>query len=221
MALELIVSKIWKIYNGRPILRDLSFVFDKKKIYVIMGPNGSGKTTFLKICALLETPDKGEVFYLNSDKKRIPEDINLFRKITYVFPEVGIFNASVFDNVAYGLKIRGLKKKEIVSRVEEVLDFVGLTHKKKQDALTLSSGEAKRMGIARAIVIEPEFIFLDEPTAFVDMENTEIVKKILLQIKERGKSTIIIATHDTHFASKVGDIILKLENGKLLTENFA
>ncbi|HEA84181.1 MAG TPA: hypothetical protein ENI03_02750 [Thermodesulfobacterium geofontis] len=89
-----------------------------------------------------------------------------------------------------------------------------------QKTLTLSSGDAKRMGTARAIVIEPEIIFLDEATAFVDMKNTEIIEKILLQIKEREKSTIIIATHDTYFASKVGDIILKLENGKLLTEKF-
>jgi tungstate transport system ATP-binding protein len=216
MALELAVSNIWKIYNNKSVLKDLSFTFDKKQIYAIMGPNGCGKTTFLKICALLEKPDKGEVLYLNPEKKPLKEDINLLRKITYVFPQVGIFNASVFDNVAYGLKIRGFKKKEIIPKVEEVLDFVGLLHKKKQNALTLSSGEAKRMGIARAIVIDPEFIFLDEPTAFVDAENVKIIEKILLQLKENGKSTIIVATHDTSFAEKVGDIILKLEDGKFL-----
>jgi len=90
-------------------------------------------------------------------------------------------------------------------------------HKKKQNALTLSSGEAKRMGIARAMVINPEFIFLDEPTAFVDIENVKIIEKILLELKEKESSTIIIATHDTSFALKVGDVILKLEEGKILT----
>ncbi|MCU4139016.1 MAG: ABC-type sugar transport system [Thermodesulfobacteria bacterium] len=217
MDLKLIVSKIWKVYNNKPVLKDLSFIFDRKKIYVIMGPNGSGKTTFLKICALLEIPDKGKILYCNSNNIPLAKDINLCRKITYVFPQVGIFNASVFDNVAYGLKIRGFKKKEIISKVEEVLDFVGLMHKKKQNALTLSSGEAKRMGIARAMVINPEFIFLDEPTAFVDIENVKIIEKILLELKEKESSTIIIATHDTSFALKVGDVILKLEEGKILT----
>jgi len=217
MGLELIVSKIWKIYNNKPVLKDLSFVFNKRQIYAIMGPNGCGKTTFLKICSLLEKPDRGEIIYRNSQKRVLKKDINLFRKITYVFPQVGIFNSSVFDNVAYGLKIRGFKRKEMVSRVEEVLDFVGLLHKKKQNALTLSSGEAKRMGIARAIVINPEFIFLDEPTAFVDTENIKIIEKILLQLREKEKSTIIIATHDASFAKKVGDVILRLEEGKLST----
>ncbi|PMP68071.1 MAG: ABC transporter ATP-binding protein [Thermodesulfobacterium geofontis] len=216
MALELLVSNIWKIYDNKPVLKDLSFVFNKKKVYAIMGPNGSGKTTLLKICALLEKPDRGEILYLDSQKRPLKKDINLFRKITYVFPQVGIFNASVFDNVAYGLNIRGFKKKEIISKVEDVLDFVGLSHKKRQNALTLSSGEAKRMGIARAIVIDPEIIFLDEPTAFVDAENVKIIEKILLQLKDKGQSTIIIATHDASFAEKVGDVILRLEEGRFL-----
>ncbi|WP_022856119.1 ATP-binding cassette domain-containing protein [Thermodesulfobacterium thermophilum] len=215
MSLKLVISNLWKGYGDKTVLKDLSYVFDEKKVYVIMGPNGSGKTTFLKICALLETPDKGEVHYYNSTNKILSKDINLLRKITYVFPEVGIFNTSVFDNVAYGLKIRGFNKKEINSKVEEVLDFVGLSHKKKQNALTLSSGEAKRMGLARAMVIKPEFLFLDEPTAFVDTENTKLIERLLIQIKEQKATTIVIATHDSPFAFTVGDEILKLENGKI------
>jgi tungstate transport system ATP-binding protein len=215
MSLKLVISNLWKGYGDKTILKDLSYVFDEKKVYVIMGPNGSGKTTFLKICALLETPDKGEVHYYNSTNKILPKDINLLRKITYVFPEVGIFNTSVFDNVAYGLKIRGFNKKEINSKVEEVLDFVGLSHKKKQNALTLSSGEAKRMGLARAMVIKPEFLFLDEPTAFVDTENTKLIERLLIKIKDQKTTTIVIATHDSPFAFTVGDEIVKLENGKI------
>lgn len=215
MSLKLVISNLWKGYGDKTILKDLSYVFDEKKVYVVMGPNGSGKTTFLKICALLETPDKGEIYYYDSNNKILPKDINLLRKITYVFPEVGIFNTSVFDNVAYGLKIRGFNKKEINSKVEEVLDFVGLSHKKKQNALTLSSGEAKRMGLARAMVIKPEFLFLDEPTAFVDTENTKLIERLLIKIKDQKTTTIVIATHDSPFAFTVGDEIVKLENGKI------
>lgn len=215
MSLKLVISNLWKGYRDKTVLKDLSYVFDEKKVYVVMGPNGSGKTTFLKICALLETPDKGEIYYYDSNNKILPKDINLLRKITYVFPEVGIFNTSVFDNVAYGLKIRGFNKKEINSKVEEVLDFVGLSHKKKQNALTLSSGEAKRMGLARAMVIKPEFLFLDEPTAFVDTENTKLIERLLIKIKDQKTTTIVIATHDSPFAFTVGDEIVKLENGKI------
>ncbi|WP_353683439.1 ATP-binding cassette domain-containing protein [Thermodesulfovibrio sp. 3907-1M] len=214
MALSLSISNIHKSYNGRIILDECSFSFEKSGVYVLMGPNGSGKSTLLRICALLESPDKGEVIY-SDEGKVIENDLNLRRRITLVLPNIGVFNATVFKNVAYGLEVRGMNKEEIKERVEKALDFVGLLHKKSQNALSLSSGEVKRMGIARAIVLEPEVLFLDEPTASVDHENTKIIEEIIVQLKQRLNSVIIMATHDYQSAKKAGDIFLFLEKGKL------
>ncbi|GAB6182661.1 cell division ATP-binding protein FtsE [Thermodesulfovibrio hydrogeniphilus] len=216
MGLKLILSSIYKSYNNKEILNNCSYSFSKSAVYVLTGPNGSGKSTLLRICTLLESPDKGEVQYFEDDKL-LPHDLRLRRRITLLLPDVGVFNSTVFNNIAYGLKIRGFKKNEIKERVQEALEFVGLAHKKNQNALTLSTGETKRMGIARAIVIEPEILMLDEPTASVDKENTEIIEKILIQLKKRLKSIIIIATHDKEFAKKIGDFHLLLDEGKIKT----
>jgi len=215
MGLILSISNIYKSYNGIPVLKDCSFSFDRSGIYVLTGHNGSGKSTFLRICALLEPPDSGEINYL-SGSSIVKKDIALNRRVTLVLPKVGAFNTTVFKNAAYGLKIRGIKGNEIEERVNKALDFVGLMHKKSQNALTLSSGETQRLGIARAIVIEPEMLFLDEPTASVDRENTEIIENIILNMKKQDKSTIIITTHDMSQAKRLGSIMLIMSEGKII-----
>lgn len=217
MSLVLTLSGIYKNYNGAFVLKGCSFSFDRGGVYVLTGPNGSGKSTFLRICALLENPDKGEVNYFLGDIA-FKKDIELRRRITLVLPKIGVFNTTVFNNAAYGLKIRGLKGKEIEDKVEEALNFVGLIHKRNQNALTLSSGETQRLGIARAIVIEPEILFLDEPTASVDKENTEIIEHIIRDIKKEGKSTIIITTHDLAQAERLADSILTMNEGKIIKD---
>ena len=214
MKLRLQISHIHKNYNGKRVLRDCSFSFHESGAYVLMGPNGSGKSTLFRLCALLEQPDKGEITYLSGDTI-VPQEIQLRRHITLVLPKIGVFNATVFKNVAYGLRIRGMGKKEISEKVERSLEFVGLTNRKNQNALTLSSGETQRLGIARAIVIEPEIIFLDEPTAFVDEENKRIIEDIILKIKRDGSSMVIITTHDRTQAEKLTDRLLFLQDGKL------
>ncbi|MCL5061590.1 MAG: ATP-binding cassette domain-containing protein, partial [Nitrospiraceae bacterium] len=126
------------------------------------------------------------------------------------------FNTTVFKNAAYGLKIRGIKGKEMEERVNKALDFVGLMHKKNQNALTLSSGETQRLGIARAMAIEPEIFFLDEPTASVDRENTGIIENIILNMKRQDKSTIVITTHDMSQAERLGDIMLIMSECRII-----
>jgi tungstate transport system ATP-binding protein len=96
------------------------------------------------------------------------------------------------------------------------LDFVGLKHKANQKALTLSSGETQRLGIARATVIEPEILFLDEPTASVDQENTEIIEDIILRMKKIGKSIVVITTHDMAQAERLADWLLLMKDGKII-----
>ncbi len=215
MDLKLILSNVCKSYNGKNVLRNCFFSFHEIAIYVVTGPNGSGKSTLLRICALLESPDEGELNYY-SGADVLKKNIELKRRITLLLPRVGIFNATVFKNLAYGLKIRGLKKKEVEEKVNRALKLVGLIHKKDQHALTLSSGESQRLGIARAMVIEPEILFFDEPTASIDQENTEIIENIILNMKKESRKTVIITTHDRAQAERLADRILIMEKSGII-----
>lgn len=212
--MKLEISNIYKTYNGISVLSGCSFVFDRKNTYVLMGHNGSGKSTFFRICALIEAPDSGKINYF-LEERLLQNNIQLKRRITLVLPGPGIFNTSVFNNVAYGLKIRKVPQKNITEYVENALEFVGLSDKRWQNALTLSSGEAQRLGIARAIVIKPEILFLDEPTSHVDEKNTEAIEEIILKIKKSGQTMVFITTHDVSQAQRIGDVTLILNKGKI------
>lgn len=214
MTLRLSASNIGKGYNGNQVLRECTFSFDEHGIYVLTGANGCGKSTFLRICALIEAPDSGEINYV-SDGIILSKDLELKRRITLVLPKVGVFNTTVFRNVAYGLRIRGIRGREAAERVTDALEFVGLGHKKDQNGLTLSSGETQRLGIARAMVIRPEMLFLDEPTASVDQKNTAIIEDIILKMKGDGRVTVIITTHDREQAARLADSLLVMRDGKI------
>ena len=216
MSLHLTASNIFKSYDGDAVLKDCSFSFDRGGVYVLTGPNGCGKSTFLRICALIESQDSGEINYLSGGQV-LNNDLALKRRITLVLPKVGLFNASVFRNAAYGLTIRGIKGPEANRRVDKVLDFVGLSHKKGQNARTVSSGEAQRLGIARALVIEPEILFLDEPTASVDQKNVRIIEGIIQTMKQDRKVTVIMTTHDGDQAARLADRLLVMKDGAILS----
>jgi tungstate transport system ATP-binding protein len=215
MSLKLTVSHITKAYAGKTILKDCTYTFDRDRTYVLMGPNGSGKSTFLRICALLEEPEGGEILY-SEDGATLVQDLSLKRRMTLVLPRTGVFNTTVFKNAAYGLKVRGVPRAEIEQKVAGALSFVGLEHKMNQHALTLSSGETQRLGIARALIIEPEILFLDEPTASVDQENTGIIESIVHAMKKEGRSTVIMTTHDRDQAERLADRLLVMHDGKIL-----
>lgn len=214
MSLRLSVFEISKSYNGNHVLLNCSFSFDSSGIYALMGQNGCGKSTFLRICAMLEEPDSGSIIYF-SNGEIVTKDIALKRRVTLVLPKVGVFNTTVFRNVAYGLKIRGMKRSQIEEKVERALEFVDLKHKRNQNALTLSSGEAQRLGIARALAIEPEILLLDEPTASVDVKNTEIIERIILDLKADDRKTVVITTHDIEQAKRLTDYTLVLKDGRV------
>jgi tungstate transport system ATP-binding protein len=218
MSIVLKIEGVTKFYNAKPVLNNCCFSFDKKGIYVLRGSNGAGKSTLLRICALLEMPDKGDISFYTPDGI-LTKNIVLQRQISLVLPKVGVFNRSVAANVAYPLKIRHIPRPDVTRRVEQILELVGLSHKKNQPALTLSSGETQRMGMARALVIEPEILFLDEPTASIDDENTLIIENLLKTLKQNGRTTIIMTTHDSRQAHRVGNHLLRLKNGRLIEDN--
>ena len=215
MGLELEIAHVFRTYNGNPVLRDCSYNFTPGRTYVLQGPNGSGKSTLFRIMALLERPDDGAVIYRDHGQV-LKNDLALRRRFTLVLPRTGIFNTTVFKNVAYGLQIRSVNGAQIKTRVDEALDAVGLAHKQRQRALELSSGETKRLGIARALVIKPEVFMLDEPTANIDPANTEIIEGIILKKKQEGQATILMITHDPAQAQRLGDELLLIQDGKII-----
>ncbi len=214
MSLVLRASHIAKQYGRTPVLNNISMSFEEKGIYVLMGDNGSGKSTFLRICALLEDPDGGSANY-EVNGTLLPRDINLRRRISLVLPGVGAFNTSVHQNVLYGLKLRGIKGNDASRKAVRAIDFVGLDHKKEQNALTLSSGETQRLGLARALAIEPEVLFLDEPAAFVDARNREIIEEIIRNLAGDSRRTVIMTTHNRRQAQRLSNRLFFLENGNL------
>jgi tungstate transport system ATP-binding protein len=215
MSLSLQAVNIDKSYNNNPVLQGCSWTFTENGIYLLTGANGSGKSTFLRICALLEKPDRGTINFFH-DGNAVQSNIALMRRMTLVLPKAGLFNMSVSRNVSYGLRIRGISGKEAIGRIESILEFVGLSHKKDQNALTLSSGESQRVGIARALVIDPEVLFLDEPTASIDEKNTAIIENIILQLKQNGRTAVIMTTHDRAQAERLADRVLLLDKGKIV-----
>ncbi len=206
------LSGIAKTYYGHEVLTDCSYTFGAGGHYVLMGDNGSGKSTLFRIAALLELPDRGEVRYLEGDHVLAP-DISLRRRLTMVFPRVGVFSRSVFDNVAYGLKIRGIEKSLVRRQVAWALEEVGLSHKSAQPATTLSSGETMRLGLARALAIDPEVLFLDEPTTHIDKANTRLIEDCIRRLRQAKSLTLIINTHDPAQAERLGGHQLLLEAG--------
>jgi len=205
--MKLVITHIRKDYDDKPVLRDCSYAVNGNGTYVLMGPNGCGKSTLLRICSLLEEPDGGDLVFQENGMPLI-RNLALRRRMTLVLPRTGVFNTTVFNNAAYGLKVRGMGGNLLKREVDRALDFVGLAHKSGQNALTLSSGETQRLGIARALAIGPEILFLDEPTASVDEENTAIIESIIHNLKKDGRSMVIMTTHDKEQAERLADTLL-------------
>ena len=214
------IKNIKKIYNGRIVLDIESLNFQKRKIYAIVGPNGSGKTTLLNILNLLLKPDKGQIFFreqeiINQSDSKLLE---IRRKMTLVNQDPFLFHSTVHDNIAYGLKIRSLSSAEQLIRVKHALEMVGLPDFEKRSVDQLSGGEAQRVVIARALVIEPEILFLDEPTTSIDQKYIDIVERIIKKIQKEIKTNVIFTTHDLSQAYRLSDEVISLLNGKIIKQ---
>ncbi len=213
----IVVRSLGKRYGDKEILKGISFDVQRGEVFAVIGPTGAGKTTLLRIIDLLERPTSGAVYIDGLDtsaSEKVRLDIR--RRIGVVFQKPIVFNASVYDNVAYGLKIRGEEKASLHQKVKSALEMVDLSGYEDRRARTLSGGEVQRVALARAIVIEPEILLLDEPSANLDPVSTAHVEEVISRIIRELNTTVVMATHDMSQGQRLADRIGVLMDGQIL-----
>jgi len=211
------IENLSKSFGIKKVLQNINLKIFRGEIFAFMGPSGVGKTTMLRLLNLLEMPTTGKLIFNNDNA--IMQKNNVMRRMSMLFQRPAIFNTSVFNNVAYGLAIRGVDKKTIEKKVIDALALVGLAGCEKQKALTLSGGEAQRMAFARAIVFKPDFLLLDEPTANLDPANVAKIEDIIRKIRSELGTTIIMASHNIYQVRRLADRVGILLNGELIEVN--
>ena len=185
---------------------------EEGKILTIIGPNGAGKTTLLRLMALLEKPTSGEILYRGVRVDEAGEDVR--RRIVMVFQRTTLFSASVYENVAYGLRIRGYGRDEVDARVREVLEVVDMAEHADRHVRELSGGERRRVAIAQALAPKPELLLLDEPLSDVDPPTAEAIEEVIRELA--GDLTIVHATHDLLQAARLSDVIAFMRDGRII-----
>jgi len=211
------LHNISKRYGQREVLHIDDLDIAERKVYSILGPNGSGKTTLMRIMALLTKNDTGNIQVLGEDMHWGKEQVlKLRRKMTMVTQTSFMFEGSVYSNVAYGLKMRGKKEKEIRPAVEKSLHLLGMTAFISSDARHLSGGERQKVAIARALALEPRVLFLDEPTANIDPRSAVEIERYIQFINREFGTTIILVTHNLFQARRLADEVFFLWEGKMI-----
>lgn len=207
------VKNIVKCYGNRTILNIDSLYFESGKIHGILGQNGSGKSTFMKILAGLEPCDEGEVIY-----DGVNLNFEIMKSITYSEQSSYLLRRSVFDNIAYPLIIRKVSKEIIKEKVEEIMESFEISRLKDQLSTKLSGGESQKVALARAMVFEPDLLILDEPTANIDPNSTKVIEENLLKLNREKGTTILIVTHNIAQCSRICDNSIFLNDGKVIEE---
>ncbi|MFX0019144.1 MAG: ABC transporter ATP-binding protein [Promethearchaeota archaeon] len=199
------------------VLSNVSFTVKKGECFVIIGPNGSGKTTLLRLIGLLDTPTNGQIFYNNQDLMKISrkEKVNYRRKFSFVRQKPVVRSTTVFNNISYGLKVRGIKFDEYKESVEKLIEFIGLKGMENKNAKSLSGGEMQRVAIAMNFIIRPEIYLLDEVSANLDSMNVKLLEDFIMRIRQDKEKTIIMSTHDPIEAIKYADRIAVLKDGQI------
>ena len=186
---------------------------DRDKIHVVSGPNGAGKSTLLRILALLLKPQQGALFFSGQPiDPAVSHQLSLRRKITLVEQSPYLLQESVSSNLAFGLKVRRVRRIEREQRIAETLPLVGLADFSHRAIKELSGGEVQRVALARALVLNPEVLLLDEPTANIDHDSLSGFEQLLRSLARNGM-TIIMSTHDPAQAERLNGNLIRIQNG--------
>jgi cell division transport system ATP-binding protein len=214
-------DQVFKRYpNGREALSGVSFAIESGALTFLTGHSGAGKSSVLKLIALIERPSRGQVIVNNQNTSGVKSrGIPQFRRqIGVVFQDHKLLHdRPVADNVALPLVIAGVPRREIDKRVRAALDQVGLLGREKSRPLELSTGEQQRVGIARAVVAKPSLLIADEPTGNLDPELALEVMKLFKRFSEVGV-TVVIASHDVHLIDQLGARRIVLSQGRVVDE---
>lgn len=214
------LKNIRKSFEHQEVCRGINLPIRRRKVLSILGPSGCGKTVTLKMLVGLEIPDEGEIIFdgvdlaqLNSEDEFLP-----YRKrISMVFQGAALFDSmNVYDNVSYPLLVGGVTNvQEIDERVALVLAMVGLPDVRYKMPSELSGGMKKRIGLARAIITNPEVILYDEPTAGLDPINTRRIVDLILLLEERFNCTSVVITHDMQIVERLSDDVAFMYQGRV------
>ena len=202
--------------GGITILNISSLYVQEGEILSLIGPNGAGKTTLLQTLSCLLKPFQGEILFRGEKVYENHSVLGFRRKLAMVFQEPLLFDTTVFNNVASGLKIRGIKKEEVHDRVGVQLNRFGIGHLSHRSARTLSGGEAQRTSLARAFALRPEILLLDEPFASLDPPTRDSLIEDLEQILRQTRTTAVFATHDRIEALRLSNRIAVMNTGGIL-----
>ena len=213
------VQNISFSYESIPALRGLTLHIEEGDRVVLLGANGSGKSTLLRILDALYFPSAGTVAFRGGRSyRKAPSarriSLNFRRRVALVFqnPDVQLFNLTVFDEVAYGPLQLQWSKEDVIRRVDETLKFMSISHLRDRPPYRLSGGEKKRVALASVLVLDPEVLLLDEPTATLDPKSQSQVVDLIQQWKGTSK-TVITATHQLEIVEDIADRVLVLEAG--------
>ena len=207
------LRNISKKYDEMTILDNLNLDIKKNEFLTLLGPSGCGKTTTLKIIAGFEYSDEGKVLFQGKEMNEIPP---YQRPVNTVFQKYALFpHMNIYENIAFGLKIKKLPKEEIDRKVKEMLKLVALEGYEKRSIESLSGGQQQRIAIARALVNEPKVLLLDEPLGALDLKLRQEMQTELKRIQQKLGITFIFVTHDQEEALSMSDTIVVMNKGKI------
>lgn len=207
------MRNIYKQYGDFPASDNVSFGVEKGRLVALLGPSGSGKTTLLRMIAGLETPNAGDIYI---DGQRMNDIPAARRGIGFVFQNYALFRyMTVFDNVAFGLKLQKVPKAQMKKRVMELLELTGLSGMEKRYPNQLSGGQRQRVAFARALAPNPQVLLLDEPFAAIDAKVRTELRSWLKEMVEKLGITSIFVTHDQDEAVEVADEIIITNHGRI------
>lgn len=208
-------EKVVKAYDDdEPVLKKVSFEIEEGRFYTLLGPSGCGKTTILRIIAGFTEVSEGDIYFEGRRMNDIPANK---RQVNTVFQDYALFpHMNVFDNVAFGLKIKKMPKKEIAKKVTEALKLVQLPGYENREITEMSGGQRQRIAIARAIVNEPKILLLDEPLSALDLKLRTDMQYELRELQKRLGITFIFVTHDQEEALAMSDEIFVMNKGKIV-----
>lgn len=209
--MNITINHLTKSYKEKLVLKIDDFRLEAGSFLGIIGPNGAGKSTLVKIIAGLDQATSGGVLYNGANLST-----DIYQKMTMVFQKPYLLRTSVYNNIAYPLKVRKIDRKTIDHKVSQLLEEMDIHHIKNQNAWTLSGGEAQKVALARAIIFEPSLLVLDEPTANIDPASIFMMEKTIKNFHEKSKATIIIVTHNLQQAKRLCNDVIFMHQGNVV-----